>query len=109
MVGRDVAEGRRSDLEVIEEGCGSFGIDSVLTEGGKNHGEGEQQGLTVFDGREVELDGRAGVGEVFGEDGFAANGVAVREGVDGVVGAVGWWVEGADAEVCGCVEVAKGA
>jgi hypothetical protein len=104
-----VADVGGGDLEGVDDAGGALEVDAVLAEGGEDHGEGELDGVGVFEGGELELDGAAGFGVVLGEDGFALElfGAEVH-GVDHVVGAVVGWVEGAEVGVDALVVVAEG-
>jgi len=104
-----VADVGGGDLEGVDHAGGALEVDAVLAEGGEDHGEGELDGVGVFEGGEAELEGGAGLGEVVGEDGLALElfGGEVH-GVEDVLGAVVGRVEGAEVGVDALVVVAEG-
>ncbi len=98
------------DLEGVEDGGGALGVKAVLAERGEDHGERQLDGVGVFQHGQVELEGRAHVGEVVGEERlaeelFAGDG----EGVDHVLCAVVRRAERAEMGVDGLVVIAEGA
>jgi hypothetical protein len=67
------------ELEAVEEDGGAFGVDAIAGEGGDEEGDGDLDGLGVFDGREVEFDGivRGVIGQVLGAAGCRCDGIGV--------------------------------
>ncbi len=67
------------ELEGVEDGGGAAGVDAVAGEGGDDEGDGELDGLGVFEGREVELDFGCDLGGLrVGLGGFVADSAMLR-------------------------------
>jgi len=109
IVGRDVGCIGCGDLQVVEHSGGALGFEAILAEYGEDHGESELDGVGVFEGREIEEDGAAGVGVVLGEERFAADAVEfiATDVVENVAGTVVGWVEGAEMGIGGRVVEAE--
>ena len=69
----DVAGVTGGNLEGVEHGGSAFWVDAILTEHGKDHGEGELNGVGIFEWGGFEVDGAAGVAVVLGEEGLATD------------------------------------